>query len=157
MIYRCGGDLVLLSECTMMVYKMDEGREKSFVCINLHDVDFIDNDGRRAVFHIGNERYFLITNKSELEELLMPRGFDILDRANLVNISKIKYFDSQLGTVYFEEKPTKKSKFATVARVKMKFVEQLIQRAIAKNNDKTLVYQPEKKSALAKLKGYLTP
>lgn len=130
----------------MTVMKIDPNGKKSFVCINMEDVDYFENDGRKAVLHIGEEKYYLITTKSEIEEWLMPRGFDVLDRSNLVNLKKIKDFDEQYGKVYFTENPTKDSKYAIVARIKYEFVKHFIHRVIAKNRDHILEYGVEKQT-----------
>jgi DNA-binding LytR/AlgR family response regulator len=134
----------------MTVIKMGLDGQKTFVQINMDDVDFIENDGKRAVIHIGEEKYYLIQNKTELEEWLSTRGFDMLDRSNLVNMTKIKSFDEEYGKVYFTEHPTKESKYAIVARIKYKFVKHYIERAVAKNHGHTLQYDMEKpKSSFA--------
>jgi DNA-binding LytR/AlgR family response regulator len=140
-----------LSQMTVM--KIESDGQKSFVQIHMDDVDFIENDGRRAVLHIGDEKYYLITTKSELDEWLSSRGFDMLDRSNLVNLKKIKAFDEQYGKVYFTENPTKDSKYAVVARVKYEFVKHFIERAIAKNRDHILQYgMDQTRSPLISLK-----
>jgi DNA-binding LytR/AlgR family response regulator len=127
--------VIELEDLAMTVYKVDPNGEKIFTVINLDHVDFIENDGKRAVFHMEDEKYFLITNKAELEECLSTRGFDALDRANLVNIKRIRAFDREYGKVFFKEQPNNSAKYATVARIKYSFVEKLIHLAIAKHKN----------------------
>lgn len=102
------------------------GRETEFVIINLRDVDFIESESRKIVYHIGDEKFYQATTKSELDELLNDAGFDALDRPYLVNMEKIRYFDKEYGKVYFNDSPLPNSKFVTVAKVKEKIVENYI-------------------------------
>jgi DNA-binding LytR/AlgR family response regulator len=129
----------------MTVYAMEANGNKIFTVIDMDDIDYIENDGRRAVFHVGNEQFYMITNKSELEELLEERGFDALDRANLVNIKRVHSFNRDYGKVFFTENPDKNSKYATVARIKYSFIEKFLHRAIA-NNKGTQIEQNQEKS-----------
>jgi len=124
-------------------------------CINLYDVDFIETDKRKIIYYIGNNKYYQITTKSELDQLLYKEGFESLDRPNLVNLCKIRKFDEDLGKVYFVEEPDEKSTFATVAKIKYKFVLNLIKRIISFNNDTDTVIKPEGGKLKNKLWSYL--
>lgn len=113
---------------------MQENKEE-FAIINLRDVDFIEKESKYVVYYIGKEKYYQFTTKSELEDLLIEAGFDSLDRANLVNMGKIKSYNKDYGKVYFEDTPGPDSKYATVAKVKEKAVEQFIKFIINDNKD----------------------
>ena len=119
--------------------------------IDLLQVDFIQNDGKKVIYHIGDDIYFQITTKSELETLLVSKGFDVLDRPYLVNMAKIQHYDSQLGKVYFVPNPDKTSKFATVARIKQGFVEKFITRIVSHNQQTTTEIKVESRSGIMNL------
>jgi DNA-binding LytR/AlgR family response regulator len=106
----------------MTVIYYDSSNNPSLQVIDIKDVDYIENEGRRLVYHIGDKKYYQIVTKSEMEMFLDNKGFDILDRPYLVNIGKIRHFDEKLGKAYFVDNPSKNSKFVTVARIKMDFV-----------------------------------
>jgi DNA-binding LytR/AlgR family response regulator len=112
--------------------------EEKLESINLFEVDFIESDKRRIVYYIGNKKYFHLSTKSEFDELLLQEGFVSLDRPNLVNLRKIRSFNEEYGKVFFEENPTSTSIFCTVARIKIPFVKNLLQRLVSFSNDKTL-------------------
>lgn len=124
-------------------------------CINLYDVDFIETDKRKIIYFIGEKKYYQITTKSELDQFLYDEGFESLDRPNLVNLSKIRKFDEGLGKVYFVEEPDDKSTFATVARIKYKFVSNIIKRIISHNNNTNTVVKAENEKVKNKLWRYL--
>lgn len=122
--------------------------------IDINDVDYIENEGRRVIYHIGNRKFYQITNKSELEALLYTRGFDALDRPYLVNMRKIRHFDQEYGKVFFEENPTANSKYATVAKMRYEFVVDIINRIVANNKGVTMGRSLQKSDTiLNKLKG----
>lgn len=124
-------------------------------CINLYDVDFIETDKRKIIYFIGEKKYYQITTKSELDQFLYDEGFESLDRPNLVNLSKIRKFDEGLGKVYFVEEPDDKSTFATVAKIKYKFVSNIIKRIISHNNNTNTVVKAENEKVKNKLWRYL--
>ncbi|MED4285559.1 LytTR family transcriptional regulator DNA-binding domain-containing protein [Priestia megaterium] len=124
-------------------------------CINIYDVDFIETDKRKIIYFIGEKKYYQITTKSELDQFLYDEGFESLDRPNLVNLSKIRKFDEELGKVYFVEKPNDKSTFATVAKIKYKFVANIIKRIISHNNNTNTVVKAENEKVKNKLWRYL--
>lgn len=113
----------------------NENGKTEFFEINLYDVDFIEKESKYIVYYIDGEKYYQITTKSELEELLTDIGFDSLDRSNLVNMTKVKHYDKEFGKVFFEDSPSRDSKYATVARVKEKAIEKFIQFIINEGND----------------------
>jgi len=124
-------------------------------CINLYDVDFIETDKRKIIYFIDEKKYYQITTKSELDQFLYDEGFESLDRPNLVNLSKIRKFDEGLGKVYFVEEPDDKSTFATVAKIKYKFVSNIIKRIISHNNNTNTIVKAENEKVKNKLWRYL--
>lgn len=137
-----------MSDEMMMTVLKGEDKDYEIATINIFDVDYIETVGKRVIFYINDEKFYQIQSKIELEEILRGKGFDSLDRPNLVNIRKIKYFDEEYGKVYFVENPTSKDKFATVAKIKIKFVKKFIQKAISMNNGTTMEISPEKSRSL---------
>ncbi|KAB2328202.1 hypothetical protein F7731_25945 [Cytobacillus depressus] len=135
----------------MTVIKETQDGEKILTCIDLDEVNFIDSDNGKIRFHIDNQVYFQITNISELGEIL--EGFIPLDRPNLVNLLKIKKFDSKNGKVYFEENPNPNSIFATVAKTKYELISVILKRFISHNNNTTLEFEQKKETK--GLKGFL--
>lgn len=116
------------------------GESSELVELDLNDVLFINIEDRNIVYHTSSEKYFQITKLSELDEHLLNRGFDLLDKTNLVNMNKVKSFESKLGKIYFEEHPTKHSKYASVAAIQQKVRKHQIERAIANNTNTSLEY-----------------
>lgn len=119
----------------MTVLKVNPDDTHSLEQINLYDVDFIETDKRKIIYHIGENTYYQINNKSELNDFLINKGFDPLDRPNLVNLNKIRKFDEEHGKVYFVEHPNANSKFATVARIKYQLLKNVIHKIVGNNND----------------------
>lgn len=119
----------------MTVLKINPDKTESLEQINLYDVDFIETEKRRIVYHIGADTYYQIASKAELDEFLIHKGFDPLDRPNLVNLRKIRKFDEDYGKVYFVENPDSKSKSATVAKIKYQFIKKLLYKIVSHNND----------------------
>src|SRR5690606_19268492 len=91
-------------------------------CISLMDVDYMEIEGRKIVYHCGQEKYRHISTLSELEEHLGYEGFDMLDKTNLVNLNRVTSFDPNQGKVFFKEPATNQSKYATVALIKQKLI-----------------------------------
>lgn len=137
----------------MTVIRDDGNNLPTIEEINLDEVDMIETVNRKIVYHIGDVTYYQITNRSDLDDILSKRGFDNLDKSNLVNLRKIRNFDEELGKVYFTENPNKDSKFALVARIKYKFVANLIKRIVAHNNGTTTEMKIDTKGLKSVLKG----
>lgn len=125
------------NEIPMSVIYIDDHGQSILETINLADVDFIENEGKRVVYNCGPRKYYQISTKSELEYLLEDEGFDVLDRPFLVNMKKIQHYNPVLGKVYFESVPTKESKFVTVAHIKKGFVEKFINRIVSHHQNTT--------------------
>lgn len=119
----------------MTVLKINPNKTQSLEQINLYDVDFIETDKRRIVYHIGECTYHQIVSKAEIDGFLIQNGFDSLDRPNLVNLRKIRRFDEEYGKVYFVEHPDSKSKYTTVAKIKYSFIKKLLHRIVSHNNN----------------------
>lgn len=140
----------------MTVVKVNEDQSHSLECIDLYNVDYIESDKkRRIIFHIGENVYYQIITKSDFEQYLSREGFDPLDKPNLVNLRKVRKFDKEYGKVYFEENPSSSSKYATVARIKYKFMSALLDRLVAHNNDETIEINAGRKGLKNTLKGIM--
>ncbi|MCP8616205.1 LytTR family transcriptional regulator DNA-binding domain-containing protein [Salirhabdus salicampi] len=123
----------------MTVYKELEDGSKTFTTIDLMKIDYVESENRKLVYYINGDRYFQITKLQEMESLLNEKnGFVSLDRSNLVNLQNVMEYDQEFGKIYFEENPSRKSVFATIAKMKQKLLDPLIYRAIAKNRDTQL-------------------
>jgi DNA-binding LytR/AlgR family response regulator len=106
----------------MTVLKIHPDGTTELACISLLDVDYMEIEGRKIVYHVDNMKYRHISTLSELEEHLAQEGFDMLDKTNLVNLNKVASFDESQGKVYFQEPATDNSKYATVALIKQKMI-----------------------------------
>jgi DNA-binding LytR/AlgR family response regulator len=106
----------------MTVLKLYSDGSTELACISLLDVDYMEIEGRKIVYHIDNVKYRHISTLSELEEHLAHEGFDMLDKTNLVNLNKVASFDESQGKVYFHEPAAWNSKYATVALIKQKLI-----------------------------------
>jgi Response regulator of the LytR/AlgR family len=96
----------------------DKDNQTEVIMLDLNDVLFMHMEDRTVVYHTLNEQFYhLVPSLSIMARHSEAYGFEKLDRINLVNMNKIKYFDDELAIVYFEPKEqiTKKSKYATVA------------------------------------------
>lgn len=105
----------------MTVLRMKGEETAELACICLTDVDYMEIEGRRIVYHIGDQKYRHISTLSELEEHLSAEGFDMLDKTNLVNLNRIGAFDEQQGKVFFGTSSSP-GKYATVAMIKQKLI-----------------------------------
>jgi hypothetical protein len=123
----------------------EENYQKTLHCIDLEDVDFIESEGSRIKYVIGDEEYYHVSGMEEMDELLSEQGYVSLDHSNLVNLLKIRSFDRENGKVYFTETPYSSSRFARVAKIKYKMVSILIQRFISIHNGTTVEIKKEKK------------
>lgn len=115
----------------MTVLKMHPDGMTELACISLLDVDYMEIEGRKIVYHVGGAKYRHISTLSELEEHLGQEGFDMLDKTNLVNLNKVTSFDETQGKVYFQEPVTGGSKYATVALIKQKLIRREMLRSAA--------------------------
>ncbi|MEB3102438.1 LytTR family DNA-binding domain-containing protein [Ferviditalea candida] len=122
----------------MPVIKKTDSGKTHMVQIDLKDVLFIKIENRNIVYHTQDETYYHISTLSELEEHLFDEGFDLLDKTNLVNLNRMKHLDEKHGNIYFEEHPTKESKFASIALIKQKVMKNQLKSIIAKNTNKQL-------------------
>jgi DNA-binding LytR/AlgR family response regulator len=133
-----------------MLKIMPDGTSR-LVLVDLNDVAYIKIEKRNIVYHTIDDQFNHISTLSELEEHLSHQGFDLLDKTNLVNMSKIKKMDDKHGNIYFEEEPTKDSKFASVAFIKQKLFKEIIAKAIG-NNTGAQTDSPPSKDAPKKSK-----
>jgi len=119
---------------------MKSKESTELVELDLQEVLYINIEDRNIVYHTADNKYYQISKLSELEEHFYPLGFDLLDKTNLVNMNKVKYFDSKYGKIFFETYPTKSSKFASVAAIQQKLRKNQIARAIANNTHTSIQY-----------------
>ena len=117
----------------MTVLRLRPDGSTELACISLHDVDYMEIEGRKIVFHVGQEKYRHISTLSELEEHLGPEGFDMLDKTNLVNLNRVTSFDPVQGKVFFHEPVTNQSKYATVALIKQKLIRREMMQSASSN------------------------
>lgn len=106
----------------MTVLKLLPDGTTELACISLLDVDYMEIEGRKIVYHVDQSKYRHISTLSELEEHLGEYNFDMLDKTNLVNLNKVSSFDETQGKVFFQEPVTEESKYATVALIKQKLI-----------------------------------
>src|SRR5690554_4584361 len=104
--------------------------------IDLSKICFSSIDSREIAYHTSDEVYYHLKNLDELSLALGPKGFEKLDRGNLVQMSKITYYDSVYGKVFFDEVITSESDYATVSQSYIKKLEKSIDkdRDISKKN-----------------------
>jgi len=122
------------------VLRKKNEHETELYLLNLNDVLYINIEKRNIVYHTAEEKYYHLSTLSELYDHFFDRGFDLLDKTNLVNLNKIKKMDGKQGKIYFEENPSDDSKYATVAFIKQKLFQNVISRAIANNTNTSLEY-----------------
>lgn len=106
----------------MTVLRLRPDGSTELACISLLDVDYMEIEGRKIVYHVDQQKYRHISTLSELEEHLGREGFDMLDKTNLVNLNRVTSFDPVQGKVFFREPVTSQSKYATVALIKQKLI-----------------------------------
>lgn len=138
------------------VLKSTANGATELVLLDLNDVVYICVENRTLVYHTLDEKFEHISTLSDLEEHLNEHGFDLTDKTNLVNFKKIKKMDGKQGKIFFEENPTNKSKYATIAFIKQKIFKNQIQRAIANNTNTSLEFtlkETSSKSAVSESKG----
>lgn len=144
-----------------MLMKMPVLRKRDDVTelieLDLSDVLYIHIENRNIVYHTADEKYYQITRLSELEEHLSDKGFDLLDKTNLVNLNKVQYFDEKYGKIYFQPTPGPNSKYASVAAIQKKWRGSAISRAIAKNTNNHMQYKIKKEINVNKQTHTLKP
>lgn len=121
----------------MPVLRKLKSGASELVEIDLNDVLFIKIEDRNIVYHTLNEKFSHISTLSDLEDHLFDFGFDMLDKTNIVNMNRIKYLNEKHGNIYFEEQPTRESKFASIALIKQKVLKDRLHQCIAANTGKT--------------------
>lgn len=128
----------------------DGGNE--LMLLDLNDVCYICVENRNLVYHTIDGEYRHISTLSDWEDQLYEYGFDLTDKTNLVNINKIKKLEGKTGKLYFEEEPSGRSKYATIAFIKQKLFKNQILRAIANNTNKSLEYTVRGQKQLSGMK-----
>lgn len=84
------------------------------------DILMISSDKKGGAIHyIGAETYKCMHLTLEAyEEIWYSGGFRFTDRCCVTNLSKVKFYNDDLGLLYFEDNPTKHSLSAPVARMR---------------------------------------
>lgn len=129
-------------ELYQTIMKRDPDGSTQYKCIDLkNDVYFVEMEGRHLVFHVDGDKYYQINTLSDMEEVLIGAGFELTDKTNLVNMSKVKKYDEERRLLYFDEKPSEGSKYASVAALYMRLRGNDIKRQIAVNNNGAMEYR----------------
>ncbi|TFE23527.1 LytTR family transcriptional regulator DNA-binding domain-containing protein [Cohnella luojiensis] len=100
--------------------------------VNIEDLIAIKPTADGPEFYTKDSMYFYPTTMDELLILFKNKGFERLDRTNLVNMNHVKTFDPKARKVYFEHPVTQDSKFATVSEANVSKVEHLVKEDAAK-------------------------
>lgn len=112
----------------------DRNNESEWLMLDANDILYINVEDRTVVFHTQDEKFYLLDTLSALSKHMEPLGFRKLDRINLVNINKIKYFDDEHSKVFFEKNITRTSKYATVSFMNKNSLKKQIEEWIRKNS-----------------------
>ena len=100
-------------------------RDGNLCLVQLEDIIAIKPTADGPEFYTMDGMYYYPTTLEELLAILKERGFERLDRTNLVNLNHVKVFDKKARKVYFESPISKDSKFATVSEANLSKVEHL--------------------------------
>ncbi|MGG1313661.1 LytTR family transcriptional regulator DNA-binding domain-containing protein [Cohnella laeviribosi] len=115
----------------------DPGNFSEVIELDLRDVDYIETHQTGfVVFHTKDEVFYPVVPKlSILEKHLEDLGFLRLDRTNLSNIEKIRYYDEERSLVFFNDKISKSSKFTTVSSSMKKMLKNRLARRSGRNGN----------------------
>lgn len=72
------------------------------------------------------KQYRFVRTQDELEEAWFPYGFRSFDSTNVVCMEHAKVYDEFRGRIYFEDNPTDKSFYGSVANVHKDHLKELI-------------------------------
>lgn len=111
-----------------VIRKLKNGDEEFEVhMLDLADIWYVGVENKREiVYHTKDEIFYHPATMEQILAVLKMHGFEKLDRGIVVNLKNIKHFDEEFGKVFFEEQPTKDSKFATIAFLNIKKLKQLL-------------------------------
>jgi DNA-binding LytR/AlgR family response regulator len=93
--------------------------------INVEDLIAIKPTADGPEFYTKDGMYFYPTTMEEMLLMYKDKGFERLDRTNLVNMNQVKAYDPKVRKVYFDDPWSKDSKFATVSEANVSKVEHL--------------------------------
>ena len=98
----------------MSVFQLldEQGRPRQ---IRVDDILMIRPTSRGPQFHTRHGVYYYPYTLDEFLQLLGPRGFERLDRNNIVNMRQIRRYDPKTRTVYFDEREGPDAIYATVS------------------------------------------
>lgn len=114
----------------------DKHNISNLILLDIQDVLFIVAEDRNVVYHTLDGKYYhLLPALSVLETHMKERGFERLDRINLVNSNRVRCYDHTDGKVYFEKAIDKSSKYATVAFANKAKLKHMIESWVKINND----------------------
>jgi DNA-binding LytR/AlgR family response regulator len=74
---------------------------------------FVQADGSTTI-HTASETYKPAYSLKDFAEILLPEGFEYLDKSNLANINRVKSFDEIKNRAYFDK--LRKGKSIKVSR-----------------------------------------
>lgn len=93
-----------------------------YVELSINEIQMVQVESRVLVFYTEKGKYKHLHTLTELEEMLEPQGFDMLDKTNLVNLKKVVRYDEDTGKVFFTKTSDEDVKYATVSMLKQKLV-----------------------------------
>lgn len=118
-----------------IVVSEDINASTPFISLSVDKILFLEYENRKkmTVVHTLTNQYYIPGALSYWCNGLQNSGFgfEMLDRNNAVQMSKIKYFDSRSNIAFFEEQRTKSSKFCTVSFTNIKRVVESLRRNIS--------------------------
>lgn len=114
-----------------VIRRSDSGEDNSVVFLEINDILYVSRDNTdRIIFHTQHESYFNLNSMDDYDLFLSQYDFFRTDRVCIVNMANVKKMDMELGLVYFEDPPTKHTKFATVAYRKLRKVRDWVSKNI---------------------------
>jgi DNA-binding LytR/AlgR family response regulator len=100
-------------------------RDGNACIVNVEDLIAIKPTADGPEFYTKDGMYFYPTTMEEMLLMYKDKGFERLDRTNLVNMNQVKAYDPKVRKVYFDDPWSKDSKFATVSEANVSKVEHL--------------------------------
>ncbi|MFS0726123.1 LytTR family transcriptional regulator DNA-binding domain-containing protein [Paenibacillus sp. 1P07SE] len=114
----------------------DKHNDTEVLMLDVADILYIQTEEGMLVFHSERDRFYpLVPSLSAYLRHLEPLGFKKLDRINLVNSSKVKAYDHELGKVFFGTTDSSEVKSATIAFMHKRKLRREIETWIARNMD----------------------
>lgn len=105
----------------------DRNNEGEVIMIDIKDVLYIQTEDGAVVFQTESGKYYpLVPSLSMYAKAVGDKGFEKLDRINLVNMRKVKRFDPKRGMVFFdavEDRPFTTVALMNVSKLKHKILE----------------------------------